>query len=260
MATLSILGMYHLDNTILDGLKMSIPKPELVPIERYKNEYVLPETIDYDALISLLLATCAELECQYPEPETFKTVLRAWGTSQRYKWQTLYNTIWLTYNPLVNNWKRLTSEKESEILGNLTGTEKNTNNNDNTRNRNDTSNDNNTRTPNLTTTTENSVSAYNSSSYEPREKTVIQETGTDDVSRETQYNSTENNKTTGQSDTEKEENNKTSSKEKYSETLEANVGVMTSQQLVEAERHVALFSIYETIVSDFKNYFCLLLY
>ena len=59
-ATLSLMGMYQFDNTILDS-------------------FVLPAGIDRDILFPDLLAECAEFEILYPEPDTFKTVLLSWS-------------------------------------------------------------------------------------------------------------------------------------------------------------------------------------
>ena len=46
------------------------------------------------------------------------------------------------------------------------------------------------------------------------------------------------------------------------ETVRArgNIGVTTSQQMIEQERQTALFNIYETIAGEFKKRYCVMVY
>ena len=82
-ATLSILGLWQWDNTILDSM-------------------VLPAGINRDILVPDLLAECAEFEIIYPEPDTFKTVLLSWSNHRAPIWERLVNVSKLEYNPIEN--------------------------------------------------------------------------------------------------------------------------------------------------------------
>lgn len=77
---------------------------------------------------------------------------------------------------------------------------------------------------NTTDTGESKVAAYNSSAYEPRSYGENTRGGT--VTR----------------------------------TEQGNIGVTSTQHLIEEERAVAQFNIYDAISSDFKNRFCLMVY
>lgn len=98
-ATLSILGLWTWDNTILDSM-------------------VLPEGIDRDILFPDLLAECAEFEILYPEPDTFKTVLLSWSNHRAPIWERIYNLTQLEYNP-IENYDRQESWQDT---GSSTGT------------------------------------------------------------------------------------------------------------------------------------------
>ena len=66
MSTMSILGLQYWDPDILQPM-----------ISR------LPAGLDPVTLSGELFAQCAELEILYPDPETFKTILRYWAEGQQ---------------------------------------------------------------------------------------------------------------------------------------------------------------------------------
>lgn len=82
-ATLSLMGMWQFDNTILDS-------------------FVLPAGIDRDILFPDLLAECAEFEILYPEPDTFKTVLLSWSNHRSIIWDRIQRLTQLNYDPIEN--------------------------------------------------------------------------------------------------------------------------------------------------------------
>lgn len=85
-----------------------------------------------------------------------------------------------------------------------------------------------------TVTSENSVSGYNVNQYSPESKNV--------TTPNTAWTDT---RSRGESRTRKEQ---------------GNIGVTSTQQLIKEEREVSDFSIYDMIVRDFKEAFCLLVY
>ena len=284
MATLSILALYDYDQTLLEGFISNLPKASAVPIDEYPDTYVTPSDIDVNALIDNIMIECAELEFMYPSISLAKRAITAWSAGMSHKWQKLYNTLWMVYNPLWNNWRRFTSDRNRQEQGenletrNLTGgrditrTITNTQTNDLTETTKYEST--NTRTDNLNqnTTSETSVSAYNSSDYEPREKTVVSQTNTGTVTNADKGSGsvtdtgtvknaggeqTEETSTSG--GTVKNENSGKGS-ETYTEQSEGSIGVITSEIMLQQEREAALFNIYDIITTDFKNRFCLLLY
>lgn len=83
MALLSIMGLYKYDNTIFEPLEV-------------------PEGVEKDTLIGLILAECAELECVIPDTEVFKTVINYWSKKNQQPWTKIYEAQTAEYNPLWN--------------------------------------------------------------------------------------------------------------------------------------------------------------
>lgn len=106
MATLSILGLYNYDPSIFDNFK-------------------LPEKMDRDMVFGNLLAELAELEVLYPSNTVIKSVIGFWSSKMLDKWQKLYATTQLEYNP-IENYDRLeeftdSENRTTESSGNTTG-------------------------------------------------------------------------------------------------------------------------------------------
>ena len=284
MATLSILALYDYDASVLEGLTRNLPQPGKVPIDMYPDTYVEPVGLDVNALIDNIMIECAELEFMYPSISLAKRAINAWAVGMSHKWQKLYNTMWLIYNPLWNNWRRLTGQRDTNTSGNNTETRDLAGSRDINRKVNTTRTDDltettgytstTTRTDNLSQTvnTETSVSAYNSESYEPKEKTTSTTTNsgtvtTDDegegcvlntgtLKNEGSDNSSE---TSSDSGTVKYDTSNTG-RDNYNEQTEGSIGVITSEIMLQQEREAALFNMYDIITTDFKNRFCLLIY
>lgn len=80
---LSILGIYNYDESVFEGLEV-------------------PEGVDKQQVIDEILLQCAELEILYPEPETLKRAIAIWSSSNKIKWEKLYKTMTIDYNPIWN--------------------------------------------------------------------------------------------------------------------------------------------------------------
>ncbi len=79
------------------------------------------------------------------------------------------------------------------------------------------------------------------------------------------YSETGYNTGTGFKNTEKVENGGTNEAENWNEVKRTgraygNIGVTSTQQLIEQERETDKFNIYDVIIESFKNRFCLLIY
>lgn len=82
-ATLSILGLYQYDNTILNVMQ-------------------LPAGVERQILIPDLLSELAEFECLYPDPGTFKIIMRSWSRHRSKVWEKIYKASVLDYDPIEN--------------------------------------------------------------------------------------------------------------------------------------------------------------
>lgn len=193
MAIMSILGLYNWDDTIFDPI-------------------VLPDGVDREVVKISILSECAELETLFPNPDIFKTIVSAWSASMLYKWEKLFNTTRLEYNP-IDNYNMTEKEITKTNSNDIATTESESSNTERTK-----------------------VAAFNEAEEQPRE------TVTDTA------NATGNNVVDRNENIDREL------------TRSGNIGVTTFQRMIESERNVANFSIYNTIVSDFKARFCLMVY
>ena len=75
--TLSLWGLYQMDDTILDELQ-------------------LPEGVDDTTLKSNLLLDCAELEVLYPEPAFLKMLIGVWSLKELPTWERMHKAITTT--------------------------------------------------------------------------------------------------------------------------------------------------------------------
>lgn len=82
-ATMSLLGLYNWDNSILDGLRA-------------------PVGVDKSVLVNNLLRECAELEILYPQPEALKFFVGEWAKERLPVWEKLAATLKFEYDPISN--------------------------------------------------------------------------------------------------------------------------------------------------------------
>ena len=100
-ATMSLLGLYNWDETILDGL-------------------VVPDGVDKETVINNLLRECAELEIIYPQPDALKFFITEWAKERLPVWTRLEATLHYEYDP-ISNYDRY-EEWTDESTGSTAGT------------------------------------------------------------------------------------------------------------------------------------------
>ena len=150
------------------------------------------DLIDKKVLIETICFQNAELELLYTDPDTVRQMIGLWSVSSQYSWKKLAETLYLKYNPIWNKDGTIVEHEEGSSESEAT----------------------------------ESVAAYNSSSFEPRNKSEGNVGSGRDLTR----------------------------------TEQGNIGVTSTQQLITEERAVAEFNIYDRISADFRNRFCLMVY
>lgn len=173
MATLSLMGLYSFRGDILDDFK-------------------LPEGIDRDDFIEILLFDTAELELLTPDPDIMKQLLGRWSNVRVNAWSKMLDTETVEYNPIHNY------DRQEDWLDNGAGN----------------------------SITDLSVAGFNDADMADRERTG---TGTTTQSRHTAR-------------------------------ISGNIGVTTTQQMLESERESRKYSTVFEIIGEFKERFCLLVY
>lgn len=224
-ATLSILGLYQREPTLFDELE-------------------LPGSMNKDVLIDNILYEAATLEAYYPDPNFMKFMIGRWSFMNQSVWQKLYDTTILEYNPIFN-YDRTEEWSENEQMldkRTLTGTERETS----------TDNSSGEIRSSGTVQSELNVSGYNESSYVPREQTIeTPDTLTSNTSETDRIVSIDKNDTENMD--RKRDNIRTG-------RAFGNIGVTTTQQMIQQERETVLFNMYKVITDSFIERFCLMIY
>ena len=242
-STVSLLGLYNYDNSILDDLALP---PELEESRETITDNLLFET--------------SEMEILYPDPAVLKAAIRVWSRKSLPVWQKLYATTQYEYNPIWNKDGTFTELETRNLAGTSSNTE--------TRNLASTSS--NTETRNLaggeqesgsgSDDTINYVYGYNS-------ETKAKESESEEDSTYSRNNQSTQTGTIGNqgntSDTgtiANQGNTSDTGTVRRERTEQGNIGITSTQELIEKQRAVVEFNIMDRIIADFKQRFCLMVY
>lgn len=220
-------------------------------------EYLtVPTGIDRSLLINNILLKGGEFEVLYGDPNFTKNMIGVWSSKWQHTMERWINALSIEYNPLENydrmedwtdNGQKMTSNnvKENNNRVSTTGVKENAFGNDYS-------------VSEGSGNTENTRSAYNSSVYQPHDNIESSSDGKNTSSSLTSANSTTNNL-----DSISNESKGTGSEINgsiHSGRMHGNIGVTTSQQMLEAELDVAKWNIYDEIADLFISEFCIYLY
>lgn len=200
----------------------------------------LPSGIDKDTLVGSILMRAGEFEVLYSDPYLLRDMIGLWSRKNQWTFDKWIKAINVQYDPL-NNYDR------TEVITDThNGSKQGGSNGSNTSN--------NTRTDDLKTendaTTTDQVSAENVSSFSDANKSVLDQetknTGTVKDNGGGTFNETHN-----------DTDNYT---DQHNAHIFGNIGVTTSQQMLQSELDIARFNIYEAIADLFITEFCILVY
>ena len=273
--TLSVLGMYNQDPTIFNS-----------------TNFILPDDVDRDTIVPLILTQSAELETLYPSPDYFKLVCKAWSTARCPSWEKMLEVLEEEYDPL-HNYDRTETETGSNT-GSDSITETETIDDVTAEDITDTTEDDisvttaddisvvtaedieDSTSGTTSTTATGQVTGFNSNTFADNNKTVTSGTTSDTATRDRDQTETTDRDTTETTDRdttvtrdrdvtfgrERETGRTGSSSGSHSRSLRAygNIGVTTSQQMLKEELEVRKLDIYNLIVEEFIFYFCLRVY
>lgn len=187
------------------------------------SEMVLPANIDKTTLVDSIMLRGAEFEVLYPRAETMKYAIGAWSK----KWQTTL-TRWadaleIEYNPLENY------DRIEDWLDSKTRKEQNK--------RNDSGFAWNAGSTTDGQTTENGTYPFDSATIQPADKSTVSGSGS-------AQNATQN-FNEGTSETSANDN------DMHTGRIHGNIGVVTAQQMLQAQWDVARLSVYEAVADLF---------
>lgn len=226
---IDLITIYNYDNSIFDLLR-------------------LPSAMNKDDFINNLLLETAELELLYSRPDFLRFAIGAWSTKELDIWEKLEATLHYDYDPIYNTDRTETEiikEDKSgtkEVNGSSTDTGSAGSTNMTEYNKNDIS------------TTTNSVSAYDSDTLKIADKS------NSEFSSKNNDSSKNSSTSTGTSTLNQSEKNSDSGTIERELRTYGNIGVTTTQALIEEERKVVQFCIDDYIINSFKRKFCILVY
>ena len=243
---------------------MSSAKITTVGFYQYMNAYNndlfgllnLPPGIDKDTLVNNIMLRGGEFEVVYSNPDFYKSAIGLWSNKHYRTFEKWINALNIDYNPL-ENYDRMEEWSDSGSRTNTgtvsdSGIRKNTG----TQSTETTGNDNFTGSGNSTSSDE--ISAYNSNSFQNDKK------NTTNSSNSSETNTTANNTRT---DNLSESNSNTRTDNLSEKTnsdrkgrAHGNIGVTTSQQMLQSELDIAKWNIYEKITDLFLSEFCIMVY
>lgn len=218
---ISLMGIFNHDSTIFD-------------------KFNLPKKVDKNVLINQLLLQSAEREILYADPNLLKDYIGCWSAARVDVWEHLFATTEYDYNP-IENYDR------NEVWSD---TEKNAD--------------------------KNSQSARDNYFGHGQDKGVIQ-TDREEDDYQTAFNTTDLWQTgqrrvinyerpdisftrDGNSTSSADVTSDRSKNATHSGRVHGNIGTMTTQSMIQQERDIAEFNIYDRICDDFMREFCLGIY
>lgn len=251
MAQMSILGLYNYDPTIFDGLTL----PTAADITNEADKVSDPWVPNKQDFIGYLLLQAAEMELVYSSAPIMATMITVWSAAHSYEWKQLYNTMLYKYNPIWNKdglWKETRDlDGKNERTANLDTTDTRTYTN---------LTDEHTLT-NLTNTQtgaiEHDVTGFDVNSYSPNTRDNYNQlknvgTGSEKNVRNGEDKNIE--KITG-TDKYYTEDNGTITREES-----GNIGMTMTQEMIQRQREIVQFNLYDYIARQFIHQFCLSVY
>lgn len=167
-----------------------------------------PEGIEKDLAVNEILTRAGEFELIYSDLDFLKFQITKWASKHYRTFDKWINALNIEFDPLYNydRYEEITDKTENS--GSVSS--------------------------NAGATTTGKVSAYDSSSYQPKDETTTSSNSGETSGSESNYSHTAH--------------------------LYGNIGVTTSSELLESYLQVERFNIYEQMADIFVDEFCLLIY
>ena len=224
MSLLTVEGLYNYDNTLFDGFNV-------------------PEGLVKQIAIDAILMRTRELEILYPDFTYMKNRITIWSNKYQINWKKLYDTTVLEYNP-IENYDRMEDWTDTDD-------ETTTSARDNTRNTNNTV---------KSTSTNEIMNSVNVTDQNIAFNAGLADHAKQITDGDTTENGTITNTETGK-DTENENvNGGRTGRHTRTGRAHGNIGVTTSQQMIQSERDLVVFNLYDVIAESFIENFCLMVY
>ena len=246
---------------------MAQSKVTLIGLENYLNpqrsvfdNMVLPEGIEKDVLIGSIVLRCQEFELLYSDPEFMIDAVNIWSRKNYWTFDKWVKALSIDYDPLYNYDR--TEEYTDTHSGTFgrTGSGTSSNSSDYTRTDNLSQSDDHTRTDNLSSTLTHSEKAFNDTMMVASSQDGTSDSGTQRMAGTVTNTGTQRNAGSDSGSVSNNENGTDDYTNIHKARLFGNIGVTTSQQMLQSEFDVARWNMYEHIADLFCQEFCIMVY
>ena len=196
----------------------------------------LPEGIDKKLVVNCILERHGNSALANPNPDWMRHYIGTWSARRLPIWKKLDATLHLEYNPIENYDRKEDIEEKRTTDRTTSGSSSGSNEETNSEN----------RTENETSL--HDVSAENASDYQADRRDTVTGSGTSSYTRGLDTSS----------EIAGEEN--TMDTFTHSNRTHGNIGVTTTQQMIQSERDIVRYSLIEEIAEDYRDAFCLDVY
>ncbi|MBO7693239.1 MAG: hypothetical protein J6T10_11475 [Methanobrevibacter sp.] len=193
---------------------------------------IVPSGINKQELINNILMKGGEFEVLYSNPEFMKNMIGVWSSKWMHTMERWVKALSINYEPLENYDRREEWLDVNNRSGNTNRTESATGHDDST--------------SSGSGNTTNERSAFDDSDYSPHDKSNSTSSGSNTSNSKTDATGTIN-------ENESETNRRTG-------RAHGNIGVTTSQQMLESELEIARWNLYDEIADLFLSEFCIYTY
>lgn len=226
-ATMSVMGLYNWDNSLFELL-------------------TVPEGVDKDTFIYNLMAETSGLEVLYPNPVVMKNLMGVWSQKMLPVWQHLYETTQYEYDPIENYNRTEVETIEGEGSRTHSGSDVTTHGGQNSH----------TETTNGSGDNAHSIAGFDSVPSGNSDGLVLNDKD-EGHNTETRNGSETYGKTETLAHGEHINDATESTRENHTT---GNIGVTTTQKMIREEREIAEFNIYDRMIEDFMNRFCIMVF
>lgn len=269
MSRLTLFGMYDYDPTLFDGL-------------------IMPQRFNHDDVVNVILEKCGDLYPYYQVPSWLKNNMTVWARRMYHQFERMIDVLYEDYDPLenYNRYENSTDTPRETVTTTHSGidsethsgsdTETHSGSDTETNSGSDTVTGTTTITTQLgsTTTASANKAAFDSGAYQPVDQTITTtsggDTSTENRSDTTQYGHIVTDQH-GHIVTDKHGHVITdqhghiitevnSGNHEFASRIHGNIGVTTSQQMLEAELATREFDIYDKVAEIFAKQFMIRVY
>lgn len=204
------------------------------------DSMAVPDGIDRADVINCILENFGNQTLAHPDPGYMRHYVGTWSKRRLPIWEKLLASTQFEYNPIWNfdRTEAYTDKTKHNVLGTTDASSQ------------DTGTTSQTGSLDRSETSEQKVSAENVSNYQPDARTD------NDIDEKTDQSATSTSTATNSGRNTIDEDTTVS----HEARLTGNIGVTTTQQMIEAERKVVRYSVIEEIAEDYRDAFCLSIY